>query len=50
MSRLGAKFVLRLIIKDYKGHRVEVCRQFLEQASDNEASMQNIITGEENWV
>ena len=50
LHRVAAKFVPRLMTEQQKENRVDVCRQLLERANDDETFMQRIITGDESWV
>lgn len=50
MHRVAAKFLPRLMTDEQKAHRVDVCRQLLEQSNGDETFLQRIITGDETWV
>jgi hypothetical protein len=49
-KRISAKFVPRLLSDDLKAHRVSVCRELKQQASNDPNFISNIITGDETWV
>jgi len=50
MRCISARYVPRLLSNDQKAHRVSVCRELKQQASDDPNFISNIITGNETWV
>jgi histone-lysine N-methyltransferase SETMAR len=50
MRRVAAKFVPRLLTPEQKEHRVAVCQDLRERATDNPSFTSRIITGDESWV
>jgi hypothetical protein len=48
MRRVAAKFVPRLQTPEQKEHRVAVCQDLRERATDNPSFMSRIITADES--
>jgi hypothetical protein len=49
MHRIAAKFVPRQLTDDQNQNRVDVTKQLLDRANDDNF-LKNIITGDETWV
>jgi hypothetical protein len=50
MRWIPAKFVPRRLSNNQMAHRVSVCRELKQQATDDPNFIPNIITGDETWV
>jgi hypothetical protein len=50
MRLISAKCVPRLLNDDQKAHRVSVCTEFKQRATDDSNFISNIITGDKTWV
>jgi hypothetical protein len=50
MRLISAKCVPRLLNVDQKAHRVSVCTEFKQRATDDSNFISNIITGDKTWV
>jgi len=50
MHRVAPKFVPRILTADQKQHRVNVCTELRQLASDNETFLSRVIIGDESWV
>ena len=50
MHDVAAKFVPRILTADQKQHRVNVCAELRQLASDDESFLSRFITGDESWV
>ena len=50
MHRVAAKFVPRNLTADQKQHRVNVCTELRQLASNDETLLSRVITGDESWV
>jgi hypothetical protein len=49
MHRIAAKFVPHLLMDDPKQNRVDMSKELLDRANDDNF-LKNIITGDETWV
>ena len=49
MHRVAAKFVPRILTADQKQQRVNVCTELRQLASNDEAFLSRVITGDGSW-
>lgn len=47
---MSAKFVPCLLTDDQKDHRVKICQELLDRASNHESFTKTIITGDKTWA
>ena len=50
MTRVCAKFILKLLTTEQKDLRSEIAQDNLEIVSDDENVVKKVITGDESWV
>ena len=50
MTRVAAKFVLKLLNFEQKQHCINIAQEILDSVRDDPNLLQRVITGGESWV